>query len=218
MTSYFARATLALALVAMGAGGCALPGALLYKFVGPPAIPARYKVPQIPLLVLVENAHSGSIAIPETDALAQVICEDLRANKVAPLIDPDKIHDLRDRNPLAFGKMSIAEIGRQMGAQQVLYIHVHQLEIEAPQAGEVVRLKIGLNVKVVETATARAVWPDGGDTEPFNVETPWQRIEPGTSRSALNHQILRDSGTEIARWFYEYKPETMREENRERLR
>jgi hypothetical protein len=181
---------------------------------GPPPIPARYKVPQSPLLVLVENAHSGSIAMPETDALSQVIYEDLQEHKVAPLVDPNKVQELRDRNPAMFNKMSISEVGRQVGAQQVLYIQVNQLDIEAPPASDVVRLKIAVKVQMVETANARTTWPDSGDQEPFEMETPWQRIEPGTSRSSLNHQILRDSGQEIAQWFYDFKPETMKEENK----
>ncbi len=200
--------------VALAAGGCSAPGAILYKFLGPPAIPARYNMPKTPLLVLVENAHSGAIAIPETDALAAVIYEDLHANQVAPLIDPSKVHELRDHNPTTFSKMSIAEIGQRVGAQQILYIRVHQLDIEAPPASDVVRLKIGAKIRIVETASARTTWPDSGDTEAFDVETPWQRIEPGTSRSSLNQEILRESGEEIARWFYAYKPETMTEENK----
>lgn len=208
------RAAGALLLI-VSVGGCALPGALAYKVFGPSTIPARYNPPKTPLLILVENAHSGSIAMPEADALSQVIFDDLQEHKVAPLIDPNKVHELRDHNPITFGKLSIAEIGRELGAQQVLYIRVHQLDIDAPPASDVVRLKIGAKIRIVETASARTTWPESGDTEAFDVETPWQRIEPGTSRSALNQEILRASGEEIARWFYAYQPETMSEENKD---
>jgi hypothetical protein len=206
-------------LLFLTVGGCALPGALAYKIFGPSEIPARYSVPKTPLLVLVENAHSGSIAMPEADALSQVIFDDLQEHHVAPLIDPIKVHELRDHNPTGFAKLSIAEIGRELGAQQVLYIRVHQLDIESPPASGAVRLKIGANIRIVETASARTTWPESGDTEAYDVETPWQRIEPGTSRSGLNQEVLRESGEEIARWFYAYKPENMKEENKgEQLR
>jgi hypothetical protein len=213
---YCKRAALAgtLLLLAMAACGCALPGALAYKFMGPPEIPAKYVFPKIPLLVLVENAHSGSIAIPEADALSAVIYEDLKEHKVAPLIDPARVHELRDRNPIGFGKMSITEVGRQLGAEQVLYVHVQQLDIESPTGADLVRLKISVKVKIVEIANARTIWPESGDTESYNVESPWQRLDPGTTRSVLNHQVLRESGIEIARWFYPYQPDTMMEENK----
>src|SRR5438067_11012750 len=112
---------LAFSLLLMAVSGCAAPSALLYKFAGPPAIPPKYVVPQHPLLLLVENAHSGAVAIPEADELARVIYDDLQEHKVAPLIDPARVHDLRDQGATAFGKMSIAQIGQRLGAAQVLY-------------------------------------------------------------------------------------------------
>jgi hypothetical protein len=212
------RATVVLSL-AGALLGCAVPSAFVYKLYGPPAIPPKYVMPQEPLLLLVENAHSGSNAIPEADELARVVYEDLQEHKVAPLIDPAKVHALRDASPATFGKMSIAQIGQKLGARQVLYLHVDQLEIEVPQGSDVVRLKIAIKGKVVDVGSAQTVWPTSGDTEPYDYESRLQRVDPGTSRSGLNHQVLRESGVEIARWFYKYQPETMREENKdERLR
>jgi hypothetical protein len=213
------RAILLLTAVAMFGSGCAL-SAIVYKVMGPPPIPPKYYVPpNDPLLVLVENAHSGSSAIPEAEGLARVISEDLAEHKVAPMIEPTKVNALRDGNPQAFAKMTIAQVGRALGAKQVLYVHVDQLDINSTDASQVVRLKIALKLKMVNVATATTVWPKSGDTEPYDFETPMQRVLPGTSQSGLNHQILRESGVEIARWFYAYQPETMSEENRdERLR
>jgi len=213
------RSLLLSSLILVGAGGCAIPSAFLYKFMGPGKIPPKYVVPQQPLLLLVENAHSGSVAMPEADALARVVYDDLAEHKVAPLIDPVKIHDLRDQNPNDFARWSIAEIGRRLGAKQVLYLHVDHLDIEAAGAEDIVRLKIGIRAKVIDVATAQTSWPQSGETESYNYESPLQRVEPGASTSGLNQQVLRQSGQEIARWFYAYEPETMREENKDvRLR
>jgi hypothetical protein len=195
--------------------GCAAPSALLYKFAGPPAIPPKYVVPQRPLLLLVENAHSGAVALPEADELTRVIYDDLLEHKVAPLIDPARVHDLRDAAPQSFGKMSIAQIGQRLGAAQVLYLHVDQLDIEVPQGSEMVRVKIAIKARMIDVPTAQTVWPMSGDTEPYDFETRLQRADTSITRSSLNHQMLRDSGVEIARWFYAYQPETMREENQD---
>jgi hypothetical protein len=213
------RAVVLLMAVALLGSGCAL-SAIAYKVMGPPPIPPRYKVPPTdPLLVLVENAHSSSSAIPEAEELARVIHDDLAEHKVAPMIEPSKVNELRDANPQAFAKMTIAQMGRALGAKQVLYVHVDQLDINSTDASQVVRLKIALKLKMVNVATATTVWPKSGDTEPYDFESPFQRVTPGTSQSGLNHQILRESGVEISRWFYAYQPETMSEENRdERLR
>jgi len=203
----------------LGVGGCAVPSALMYKFMGPPPIQPKYAFPQKPLLVLVENAHSGSVAIPEADELSKVVYEELQTHKVAPLIDPAKVDDLRDRSGATFSKMTISDIGRELGAQQVLYLHVEQLDVQVPRGSEMVRLKIAIKAKVIDVPTAQTVWPMSGETEPYDYESGWQRADAVTTQTALNHQILRESGEEISRWFYAYQPETMREENQDvRLR
>ncbi len=125
------------------------------------------------------------------------------------------MHDLRDAGAAAFGKMSIAQIGQRLGAAQVLYLRVDKLDIEVPQGSEMVRVKIAIKANIIDVATAQTVWPTSGDTEPYDYESKLQRADAPLTRNALNHQILRESGQEIARWFYAYQPETMREENQD---
>jgi len=205
----------AISVVAGVCSGCAAPSAILYKFMGPPPIPPKYVVPQTPLLLLVENAYSGAVAIPESDELASVIYGDLHDHKVAPLIELARLHELRDASPQAFSKMTIAQIGHALGAAQVLYLHVDQLDIEVPQGSEMVRVKVSVKAKIIDVASALTVWPVSGDTEPYDNETRLQRADATITRSSLNHQMLRDSGLEISRWFYAYQPETMHEENQD---
>jgi hypothetical protein len=204
---------LALALTGGGAGGCAALGAFSYKILGPPAVKPKYVMPREPTLIMVENAHSSSVVIPEADALARVIYDDLTEHEVAPLVDPSKVHDLRDTNPIAFSKMTITEVARRLGARQVLYIQVNRLDIDIPAGSDVVRVSVSADVKVVSATTAATVWPESGEPENYSHESPMRRIQTGLSRSGLQQQILRQAGVEIARWFYEYKPETMSEEN-----
>ena len=186
---------------------------------GPPAVKPRYVMPKEPTLIMIENAHASSVVIPEADALARVVYDELTEHQVAPLIDPVKVHDLRDTNPVAFSKMTITDIARRLGAKKVLYVQVNRLDIDIPPGTEVVKVGMSADVKVVDAATAQTVWPESGEPEAYIHETPVRRIEPGTSRSPLQQQILRQAGVEIARWFYEYKPETMTEENQDvRLR
>lgn len=206
--------------VACGAAGCMVPSAILYKTVGPPPIPARYapKKDQ-PLLVLVENVHSGGQAMPEADELARVVADDLKANDVAPVVDTALLHELRDRNAIAFSKMSISEVGRRLGAKQIVYVNVNELNIINPPGSEMVAAKVGATVKVVDVETARTVWPETGAGEPYDYESRLTRVTDRSTRSAVNRQVLRETGVQIARWFYNYKPETMTEENHDlRLR
>ena len=203
-------------LLLLGAGGCALPGAIAYKVLGPPPVPARYTPPNNqPMLVLVENPFSGAVAIPEADELAQVIYHDLDEHKVAPMIDPAKINDLRDHSPNMFAKLSIAEIGRMLGAKQVLYVHIDRLDVDQAPGSDMVKTRMAATIKVVDATTAMTNFPQSGETEPFEHETPHVRLEASTNRSELKRLLLRAGGMEIARWFYPWKPDTMAEENRD---
>ncbi|HEY7115965.1 MAG TPA: hypothetical protein VH475_05245 [Tepidisphaeraceae bacterium] len=210
-----AVALLMLLAVATAGGGCALPGAIAYKVFGPPPIPARYAPPQTqPMLILVENAHSGSVAIPEADELSRVLYDELHAQKTAPpLIDPAHVHELRDHDPSAFARMTIAQIGRALGADQVLYVEVNRLDLDSPPASEMVKLRMTANVKVVDATSAVTAWPQSADSEVFEFAYPPQRIESGATASQLKRQVLHAGGIELSRWFYDYKPETMKEEN-----
>jgi hypothetical protein len=216
--SMMRRAVLLLAVgVLLGSsGGCAAVGVLAYKLVGPPAVKPRYVLPPTePALVMVENAHASSGVIPEADALARVVHDDMKEHLVAPMVDPTAVHDLRDANPLAFSKMTIAEVARKVGARRVVYVNVHRLDIEIPQGSDLFRVGVTAGVKVVDATTAHTAWPESGEPEIYNYDSPMQRIQPGTSRTGLQQEILRQAGVEIARWFYEYKPETMTEENKD---
>jgi hypothetical protein len=205
-----------LGLCAALSGGCAAPAVFAYKVFGPPPVPPRYAPPKTEtMLVLVENPHSGAIAIPEADELSRVIYEELEAQKVAPQVDPAKLHELRDRDTATFDKMSIAEIGRAVGAKQVLYVHVDRLDVETAPGSDMVKTRIAASLKVIDATSAMTAWPNAGDTELFEHQTPYRRIEAGTTPSQLKREILRDSGVELARWFYPWQPETMTDENRD---
>ena len=199
--------------------GCAVPGAILYKVAGPPAVPAKYAPPKEPMLVLVEEAHRRSGTMIETEELASALELELKANNVAPLVDGQQVHRLRDAGPVAFRNMGIAEIGQRAGAKQVLYVALRRFEFDSPESTDVVRVRMAADVKVVDVATHAVRWPATGESETFEYESPLVRLTPENPRAALRRAALEHAALEIGRWFHPWKPETMSEENRdERIR
>src|SRR5580704_982568 len=85
----------------VAAGGCQALAAALDK-TGDPTEPAKYS--------------------PNKDNML-VLAEDLIAHKVAPIINPDRLTALRDEHREAYRKMQIAEVGKSLGAAQVLYVN-----------------------------------------------------------------------------------------------
>ena len=80
---------------------------------------------------------------------------------------------------------------------------------------DMIKTRMAATVKVVDTTTAMTAFPQSGETEPFEHETPHVRMEAPTNRSELKRLLLRAGGLEIGRWFYSWKPETMTDENRD---
>ena len=196
--------------------GCALPGAIAYKIFGPEAIPARYTPPKEPMLVLVEESSPNSGAIVQTEDLAVAIHEELKAHDVAPLIDPREVQYLKDNSPALYRQMGISEIGRKLGAKQILYVAVRHFDMDVPQAADVMKARLSLDFKVVDAQSAEVRWPDSGDGEPYEYETDYSRISPQNTPTAVRGVAIRKAAGDIGRTFYKWKPETMQEENQQR--
>ena len=203
-------------VVALGlCGGCALPAAILYKTVGPPKVPARYAPPKEPMLVLVEEASAGLGYHVETEELALALSEELVANSVAPMVDVREVHRLRDAGPAAFRQMGIAQIGREVGAKQVLYVALKRVDFEAPDQSDMQRARVAIDVKVVDTATQSVRWPITGEAEMYEYESPYGRLTAQRTRAMMRRDTVDHMAREVARWFYSWRPETMGEENQE---
>jgi hypothetical protein len=219
---------LAAGMLCLAPAGCRVAGALWYKAVGPEAFPPKFSPTKTqPLLIMVENAHATSGSVPEADELTQVMYDELKDNlykdlkteqkdkPINNLVDPEQVHLLRAAHPAAFQKMSISEIGRKVGAKQIIYVTLRQFVYEMPAGGDNLRLKMNAAVRVVDADTTQTIWPDGEEGEVFEYESPYSRITAETNEHTLKREVLRKAGTEIARWFYPYQADSMSEENRD---
>lgn len=187
--------------------GCAAAGVLAYKLSGPPTIKAKYIPAQEPLLILVENYRTPSAAFVTSDQLAAAIEEDLRENKVAPLVDQDKLYNLRDRLGEKFHDLSIPQIGQQLGASQILYVNVLQSSVDPAGGGEFVRANVAVRVKVVSADTGKTLWPDSQGGLPVAAESPLIRIEAGVTAASVRDQLVKRVGTQIGRLLHDWKAE-----------
>jgi hypothetical protein len=194
----------ALALAA-GVGGCALPAILAAKTVGPPKVPARYIPPKTPMLVMVENYNTG--AGIDAQQLARYIETEITANKIAPLVDTDKLYRLRDADIDAYHQMSIQDIGKAVGAGQILYVNLITAAIDHPPGSDQVKGSVAVRVRVIDVNTGDTVWPrDARDGYAMAQETPYV---PETSEAAdmtIRQKLCQSMATEIGRLFYAWQP------------
>src|SRR5438045_1254974 len=87
--------------------GCKIGGALSYKVFGPPKVPAKFTPANEPTVVLVENYRNPAMTEFDADRIARDVGDDLTKNKVATIVEQDKVRALREQDPDKFRDMTI---------------------------------------------------------------------------------------------------------------
>jgi hypothetical protein len=188
--------------------GCNVLSAVSYKTFGPPKIPAEYVPPQTPMLVLAESYHQANDLQPYADQLTSLVHRDLQDHKVAPLVDENKLIALRAEKGRSFQQLKIPEVGKAVGARQVLYIDLQECNFAEIAASEVFQGSIRAKVRVVDVATGETKWPGVGDGKPFAAKTEFARRDARDTPLAVRNLMLEDLAAAISRQFHDVKPES----------
>src|SRR4051812_34333369 len=151
------------ALAVMGlvsvVSGCAAISAVTYKVAGDPKTPAEFKPANVPTLVLGENFQNPDQYRQASTQIERDIAGDLLANKVTQGVAVEKIEDLRSADGPAYRKMRIDEVGKAVGAKQVIYVNLVKFNALTPiGSGEMSGLAEGM-VRVIDVETGRTLWP-----------------------------------------------------------
>ncbi len=185
-------------------GGCALFGLIAYTLT-PPTVDARYEPPKTPMLVLVENRQNPGMFVAEADELTSYIIDDLAAYKVGPIVDRQKLEALRDsRNDIS--KLTISQVGREVGAKQVLYVDLRRINIGRTIEGVPTHGRIDAMVHVVDVDSGRTTFPQIGEAWPIDYETSLAHDVNGPDPTLVRSALTRATGTTIGRLFHDYIP------------
>lgn len=194
-----------LSLVAM-LTGCNLIGAIAYKTAGPPTVYAQYKLLPRPTLVFADANEAGRASFADADALARFVERQLTDRAICPLVTSDKALDLRGSNP-NFGAWSVAEIGRKVGAEQVIYIDLTETRISQVIGSRTQRAFASAKVRVVEVSTGELLWPmESQQGFPVQFETPVTSLNDRLLPVEVRNAGLLGLADRIGKLFYDWKP------------
>jgi len=193
-------------LVALAAvpmlGGCNIFGWAMSAV--PEHVKAQHVPPTTPMLVLVENRVNPGSMVAESDELTGFIMDELATYKVAPLIELKKLYELRDREA-GIDKMTITQIGKAVGAQQVLYVDLQRLNVGETEPGIPAHGRVDATVHLVDVKTGKTMFPTMGQADwPINLETAISDSIQRTNAGALREAMLRKAGTAIGQLFHDY--------------
>jgi hypothetical protein len=200
-------------ILACALPGCSVGSALQYKIAGPPAVEARYVPAREPMLVLVENYSASAAGHSDAEMLARHLMGELKAHDVAPLVPLETLYALRTNKGDAYRKMSMAAVGRETGAKQVLYVDVQQSSVGAPPGSDLLKGRIGVQIRVVDVETGATRWPtEATEGIPMAYETPLPRADENTTEPMVRQHMHTAMAIRIARLFYKWKPQDTSEE------
>jgi hypothetical protein len=190
--------------------GCVAVGAAAGKIMGQPAQEAKFKPANLPTLVLAENFKSPSSSVLEADEIARYVNDELEQNKVAPMINPILAQNISTTRPSEFKKMSIATIGRELGAQQVIYISVQATQIEEIAGSGVAKGRGFAKVKLIDARSGDTLWPNElADGYPVAFESA--PVNPSLAKTSsvgsIYQAVQQGLAIQISRLFYSYKPD-----------
>lgn len=195
-------------LVMVVCSGCNDIGFIADKL-GPGDIDAKFVPPKWPMVVIAENYHAPSGNLIDSEQLAELVYDHLRKHDVAPQIDPDAVMELKARR-IDFDKMTISQIGKTVGAQQVLYINITESSLTGPVASNSLAGKWTARVKMVDVDTGQATWPrDQADGWPILVKTPLLEAAGASDEVVLRRALQEKAADAIAKLFYKSASEEL---------
>jgi hypothetical protein len=142
--------------------GCAYVSGLVYLFSPEDKLPAEYKVPEkTKVAILVDDYMSPLGTLDLKKSLASTVAAQLVAAKaVLPenMIETDKVFDVPSDS--ADGKkLSIQHIGREVGADYVIYINIIDFSMQSDPDNPLIQPKSRAYVKVIEVSSGERIWP-----------------------------------------------------------
>lgn len=199
---------LSFALLIAAAAGCQAAGALMYKASGGPKMPADYKLGKEPALVFVENYANPGLYQVEAEHLERTIAHELKENKAATIVEPQKLEELRNRQPEKFQSMNIPAIASWVGAGQVVYVDLAEFKAEPAAGSDIERGSVVAYVKVVDARTGRTLWPpDTSRGREIKFETP--DIKALESTDKAESKLYAKLTDKISTLFYDAPVDTV---------
>jgi len=185
--------------------GCNAVGAIAYKLGPPPRTPAKYKPAQELAVIVVENYRNPSASDVDSEQLARLIGDELRNNKVVPLVAENAVQHLRDVDREKFRAMTIPAIGRAVGAKQVIYVDLVRSSMEVAVGESMVRGSMDATVRVVDATTGQTRWPSESQQGwPVSVQSPFTTVDEKASETAFRRKMHESMALQVSHLFYDW--------------
>ena len=188
--------------------GCELAGVAMDRASGGPTVKAKYiPAPHDPMLVLVESYGLALDSGIEEEHMTLSLSQTLTNNNIAMVLSGTRLERLKDSDPREYHKMTIADIGRKVGAKQILYVNISRAEITKPPGSGQMRGHMEATVKIVDSVTAETRWPTDSASETVQITTNWIPDNANKSDSDMRAKMADQMAEDIGKLFHDYYPD-----------
>lgn len=186
--------------------GCQAIAAVLDKASPDPTEPAMYAPTKDNMLVLVESYQNPASVEVIAEHIDRLIAEQFIAYKVAPVINPDRLSNLRTANPAAYKRMKIPAVGREVNASQVLYVNIGSFTIESAAGTDALQGHADAHVKIVDVVSGLTRWPRDATSDGMAVafDLPFAADAQITSEPKVREALAQGLAEKVAKLFYEH--------------
>jgi hypothetical protein len=193
--------------------GCGPQGGAMLYYLGAgdrEKVAAQFTLSKGPILVLVDDLGERVVWPEAREMLSSRLADELLANKATEkVIAVETLQHARRTEP-NFDKRGCREVGRMVGADQVLWVEV--VDFFASEALEDIgsATRIAVTVKVIDPkGTVKQqnirLWPVEHDGRPVKVELSSNDVSRARTRQAIAQELTSRLAGEIARLFYEHR-------------
>ncbi|MFA9479047.1 hypothetical protein ACERK3_12210 [Phycisphaerales bacterium AB-hyl4] len=194
--------------------GC--EGVAFLAGMGGERVPAQYKIPDRPTLVMVEDPDNA-LGDPRLSRLiASHVGFHLEENRAVRrgVVSQSDLAELAERLDEDYRRMPIDRIGQQLGADQVIHVLIDEVDLVFEPG--VYRPTAYAEVKVIDAAESRRLFPlarrmdaDGGPAPGLRIQSQLSHRVSGEADTSLEAMLLQalaeQMGREIAQVFYDHQ-------------
>ncbi len=189
-------------------GGCAQ----FYQLFIDPLLPAKKTASEHDMtgktvLVWVDDAYGNSVNHLLRRALSQAVNETLVSHEaVGEVVGYAAIASLRQRYPDTT-ELTIQQLGRELKADEVLYILIDDFDLHHDAAGGFYRPHVSGAAKVIEVAQGQHVWPETVTYRSFSFTGKLLQADDATFEDKLVSELAEQIAATLGPCFYEHEAE-----------
>jgi hypothetical protein len=171
--------------------------------------PAEYTLEDRPTLVLVEDSSKALIDSNLPSYIAGLISGALIQNEVIKTTIPaERVTEYAAKLGDAYRGTPLDQIGRDLGAAQVIYVNVTRAELNADPG--IVKPIAVAEVRVVDSAKGTRLWPVAPVVNrTVKVELKPRPLSSDTDRGeilVIRREVAQRLARDVGRLFYEFTP------------